>query len=177
MTAVTIEAEHLSKRYGERIAVDEVAATSLWAACVAVTLPYVIVLGRGVAVVSAAVLLALTVGTLLAVGLAAVGLVVSGLASSNRVSLSTSLFVLLALFAPTQLPSGAQQGWFGELLNNLNPIASGERYIGKVLVAERGRTEDLGLLVSPVVVATVAVAVLALASDRLLRLDRGVSGG
>jgi hypothetical protein len=32
---------------------------------------------------------------------------------SNRVSLSISVFTLLALFAPTQMPTSAQRGWFG----------------------------------------------------------------
>ena len=154
-----------------------VAALSLWVACLLVTLPYVWVLGRGVSVVAAAALLALTVGSLLAVGMAAVGLVVSGLASSNRVSLSTCLFLLIALFAPTQLPGGAQKGWFGDLLSQLNPIAAGERYMGKVLVDGHGWVTDLHLLVSPTLTAGLALGALALASDRLLRLDRGVSGG
>ena len=44
------------------------------------------------------------VGTLLAVFLASLGVLISVFAGSNRVSLSLSLLVLLALFVPTQLP-------------------------------------------------------------------------
>ena len=55
----------------------------------------------------------LIVGTLVALSLTAFGMIVSVLASSNRLSLSVSLFVLLALFAPTLLPGGAKQGWAG----------------------------------------------------------------
>jgi ABC-2 type transport system permease protein len=149
----------------------------LWVACMVVTVPYVVVLSRGVSVLGAALLLELTVGTALAVGLAAVGIVFSGLAASNRGSLSGSLLLLFALFAPTQLPSGAQKGWFGDLLNHLNPIASGERYLGKVIVDGHPWTNDLGLLVSPLVTAVVAFAVLVLAGERLMRLDVAVSGG
>src|SRR5213594_2066239 len=72
-------------------------AFSLWIAAFAITVPYVWFLGRGVGILS----------------------------TSNRVSLSVSLFALLALFAPTQLPSSAQQGWAGELLLRVNPITAG----------------------------------------------------
>ena len=37
----------------------------------------------------------------------------------------SSLFVLLALFVPTQLPSSAQKGWAGDLLLRLDPITAG----------------------------------------------------
>ena len=53
---------------------------------------------------------ALVVGTLLAVFLASLGILISVFAGSNRFSLALSLFVLLALFAPTQLPTGARAG-------------------------------------------------------------------
>jgi ABC-2 type transport system permease protein len=153
------------------------AAASLWVACWVVTVPYLVVLGRGVSVTGAAVLLGLTVGTVLALAMAAIGVVCSGLSGSNRGSLSGGLLLLFALFAPTQLPSGAQKGWFGDLLNHLNPISSGERYLGKVVVDGHRWTTDLDLLVSPVVTALLAIAVLVVACDRLMRLDVGVSGG
>lgn len=152
-------------------------AMSLWAGCVVVTVPYLLTLGGGVSIAGTAILLAATVGSVLAVGLAALGLVFSGAARSNRVSLSGSLLLLLALLAPTQLPSGAQQGWFGDLLNQLNPIASGERYLGGILVNGHSWTTELDLLVAPIVLAVVGVAGLLLASHRLLRLDVGVRGG
>ena len=79
------------------------------------TIPYVWFLGRGVGVTGDALLTGFVVGTLLAIFLASLGLVISVFAGSNRVSLSLSLLILLALFAPTQLPAGAQKGW-GETL-------------------------------------------------------------
>ena len=42
-----------------------------------------------------------------------------------------SLFVLLALFAPTLLPAGAKQGWAGELLLRVNPMTAAEHYIAQ----------------------------------------------
>ena len=153
------------------------AALSLWLAAFVLSLPYVWVLGRGVSIVGSAVLLGGLVGTLLAIGLAGLGLVVSGLSGSNRVSLSVSLFVLLALFAPTQLPAGARQGWLGDLLVRLNPVASGLHYVGGVLVDGHRWTRDLSYLISPALLALLAVIVLLSGADRLLRLQRGGSVG
>ena len=73
------------------------------------------------------------VGTLLALFLAGLGLLVSSLSRSNRVSLSVSLFLLLALFAPTQLPAGAQQGWAGDLFIRIDPFSAGLHYLGMLV--------------------------------------------
>jgi ABC-2 type transport system permease protein len=77
-----------------------VAAMSLWVAAWIVSLPYVWYLGRGVDVVGVAVASGLVVGSLLALFLAGYGLLISTTLSSNRLSLSVSLFALLALYAP-----------------------------------------------------------------------------
>jgi ABC-2 type transport system permease protein len=154
-----------------------VAALTVWLAVYLVGVPYLLVLGRGVSVVGPALLLGLGVGTLLALGLAALGLVVSALAGSNRVSLSVSLFLLLALVAPSQFPAGARRGWLGDLLVRLNPVASGVHYLDLLLVSGHRWTRDLSYLVSPVVTAAVAGAVLLAGAGRLLRLERGGSVG
>ena len=84
-----------------------VAALSLWFGALLLTVPYVWFLGHDVGAAGEAIGTGALAGTLLAVGLTAFGIVVSALADSNRISLSVSLFTLLALFAPTQLPAGA----------------------------------------------------------------------
>jgi ABC-2 type transport system permease protein len=56
------------------------------------------------------------VGSLASLVMVGLGLLISTYADSNRVSLSISVFTLLALFAPTQMPASAQRGWFGDLL-------------------------------------------------------------
>jgi ABC-2 type transport system permease protein len=174
----TLETLLLTPPPRRQIAVGKLlAALSLWLAAFVVSLPYVWILGRGISVVGTAVLLGGVVGTVLAIGLAGLGLIVSGLSGSNRVSLSVSLFVLLALFAPTQLPAGARQGWLGDLLVRLNPVASGLHYVGAVLVDGHRSTRDLSYLVSPALMALLAVTVLLAGADRLLRLQRGGSVG
>jgi len=115
------------------------------------------------------------VGTLLAVFLVSLGLVVSLFASSNRVSLSLSLFLLFAVFAPTQLPSGVEKAWAGELLIHVNPLTAGEHYIGKIVVSGHAWGQDAAFLVSPVVGAVVFAAAAILLAGRYLRLQGGFS--
>jgi ABC-2 type transport system permease protein len=153
-----------------------VAAGSLWLAAFVVSVPYVWVIGRGVSVVGQALLVGLVVGTLLAVALAALGLLISAVSNSNKVSLSVSLFLLFALFAPTQLPTGLPQGWFGDLLLRLNPVGAGLHYINAVLVNGHAWTSDLSYLASPLLTAMLAGGALAVASSRVLRLTAGVNG-
>jgi ABC-2 type transport system permease protein len=151
------------------------AALSLWLAALVVTSPYVWFLGRGVGVVGDALLSGLVVGTMLAIFLASLGMLVSVFTSSNRVSLSLSLFLLVALFAPTQLPSGAQQGRIGDLLLRINPMTAGEHYVGKILVDGHGWRDDLAWLVSPALSALAFAAAACIVGARSLRLSGGLA--
>jgi ABC-2 type transport system permease protein len=151
-------------------------ALSLWFLAFVVAAPYVWFLGHGVGAVDDALGTGLVVGTLLALSLAAFGLVVSAAAESNRVSLSVTLFSLLALFAPTLLPTGAQHGWAGELLLRVNPITAGLHYIGNIVVDRHPLTQDASWLTSPVVAAVALGAITLLVTPRLMQL-RAVSVG
>jgi len=144
-----------------------VATLSLWAAAWIVSLPYVWYLGRGVSVVGVAVAGSLVVGSLLALFLAGYGLLISSIVSSNRLSLSVSLFVLLALYAPTQMPTALQNSWIGELLVRLDPFTAGLRYLGRLVINGRGPGQDAGWLIGPLVAAVVAAAVAVSVAGRL----------
>ena len=148
------------------------AALSLWLAAFAITIPYVWFLGRGVGIAGDALVSGIVVGTLLAVCLSSFGLLISTFSSSNRVSLSVAVFVLLALFAPSQLPSSAQSGWAGDLLLRVNPLTAGEHYIGKIVVDGHPWRDDIVWLASPAVSAVV-FAVTALLAGRVVRLRGG----
>jgi ABC-2 type transport system permease protein len=152
-----------------------VAALSLWFAVFVVSIPYVWALGRGVSLVATALLLGLLVGTLLAAALAAIGLLISAVSASNKASLSVSLFLLLALFAPTQLPGGPK-GWFGELLVRVNPVGAALHYIGAVLVNGHEWTRDLSYLAAPMLAVVIAGGALVLAGPRMIQLTAAVSG-
>lgn len=150
-----------------------VAALTVWFATFVVSVPYIWVLGRGVSVVGQALLLSLVVGTVLAVGLAALGLLVSGLSASNKVSIAVSFFILLALFAPTQLPGGLPKGWFGDVLGRLNPVGSGLHYPTAILVNGHEWTRDLNYLIAPGVLVVLAIVPLMLLGDRIVQLEPG----
>jgi ABC-2 type transport system permease protein len=151
------------------------AALSLWLAAFVVTIPYLWFLGRGVDVVDEAVLTGIVVGTLLAVFLASLGLILSFFTASNRVSLAVGLFVLLALYAPTQLPTAARRGWAGDLLLRVNPLTAGEHYVGKILVDGHAWTKDLSWLVSPVLAAVVFAAAAIVLAERYVKLPGGLA--
>jgi len=152
------------------------AALSLWVGAMAVAVPYVWFLGRDVGAAGEAILIGLVAGTLLAIALTAFGIVVSTLARSNRISLSVSLFVLLALFAPTQLPTGAQQGWAGDMLLRVNPVTATLHYIGRVVVDQHAWTRDLSWLLSPLVGAVVLTALAVAVAPRFITLRGGALG-
>jgi ABC-2 type transport system permease protein len=144
------------------------AASTMWLACLVVTLPYLWVLGGA----GQAAVLALVVGTLVAIGLGGLGLLFSAWTNSNKTSLACGLLLLLVLFAPTQLPALPKTG-FGQLLTRINPIGSALHYISQIVVNRRGWTHDLGYLAAPAVIALIVVAVLIVAGPRLVRLNAG----
>jgi ABC-2 type transport system permease protein len=154
-----------------------VAAVTLWFAAYLVSVPYVWVIGRGVSIVPRALTVGALIGTLLALGLAALGVLISAISRSNKVSLAVSLFLLLALFAPTQLPSGLPTGWVGVLLGRVNPIGAGMHYMSGLLVNGYSWTRDLSYLVSPTITLIVAGGVLLIAGNRIVGLTGGTSGG
>jgi ABC-2 type transport system permease protein len=151
------------------------AALSLWLGAFVIAIPYIWFLGRGVGLVRDALGIGVVVGTLLAVFLASFGFLISVFASSNRVGLSLSLLVLLALFVPTQLPTAAQQGWAGDLLLRANPITAGEHYVGKIVTDGHPWSQDASWLVSPLVAAVVFAAAALLVGARFTRLRGGAT--
>jgi ABC-2 type transport system permease protein len=150
-----------------------VAALSLWVGAFLVTIPYTWFLGRGVGIVGVALLTGAVVGSLLAVSLVSLGVLVSVFAGSNRVSLSVSLFALLALFAPSQFPTSAQQGWAGEFLLRANPLTAGEHYVGKIVVDGHGWSQDVSWLTSPIAAVVLFALLALLAGAKSLRLNGG----
>lgn len=148
------------------------AVLTLWAVALLVAIPYVWFLGRGVGVVGLALVNGLLVGVLLGLFLVGLGLLVSTFSRSNRLSLSVSFFVLLALFAPTQLPSGAQGSWVGDVLMRVDPMSSGLHYLGRLIADGRSAGQELSWLIGPAIAAALAVAGALLASRSL-----GLRGG
>lgn len=151
------------------------AALSLWLVTFVVSSAYLVALGRGVGIVAEALTAGLIVGVLLAVFLAGFGLLLSILSSSNRMSLAVALFCLLALFAPSQMPTSAQNGWFGNALLHIDPFTAGLQYLSSVVVDAHSLGTDAGWLVGPLV-AAVVVSVAALVAAGRMTLRVGVRG-
>lgn len=148
------------------------AAMSLWLAALAVSIPYVWFLGRGVEVVGRAVVGGLAVSALLALFLAGLGLVISTLSQSNRVSLTLSVLLLVALYAPTQLTTVGLRPSVGDRLQRLDPFTSGLRYLDRLVVGGHSPTQDLGLLVTPLVAAIVFPAMALFLAGRMTLFGR-----
>jgi len=151
------------------------ASLSLWLAAFAISVPYVWFLGRGVGMVGDALAIGFVVGTLLAIFLVSFGILISVFSTSNRISLSIALFFLLALFAPTQLPSAAQRGWAGDLLLRVNPMTAGEHYVGKIVTNGHGWQQDAAWLTSPLIAALVFSAIALAAGTNFITLRGGLS--
>jgi len=146
-----------------------IAALSLWAAAFALSIPYLWWLGRDVGTFGTAATSGFVVGSLLALFLIGVGLIFSMLSSSNGLSLAISFFALLALYAPTQMPTNSLRGWAGELLVRLDPFSSGLLYLERLIINGHAASQDAELLLSPVI-AAVATPVSALLMARRLKL-------
>jgi ABC-2 type transport system permease protein len=164
----TLESLLLAPVRGSALVVSKgVAALSLWLAAMALTCPYLWFLGRGVAVVGRAVVGGLAVGALLALFLAGLGLLVSIFSVSNRVSVSVSLFLLVALYAPAQLATVGLQPSVARALQGIDPFTSGLSYLGKLIIDGHAPSQDIGLLVSPVIAAILFPALAIVASSRI----------
>jgi ABC-2 type transport system permease protein len=150
------------------------AALSLWFAAFAVTIPYAWYLGRGVGIGDDALVSGFVVGTLIALFVTSLGFIISLFTASNRIGLSLSLFLLLALYAPTQLPASTQRGWAAELLLRVNPLTAGEHYIGLILRDAQSWSQDVSWLLSPVLAAIVFTALALVLGARLMRLPAGL---
>jgi ABC-2 type transport system permease protein len=144
-----------------------VAALSLWIAAFAVAVPALWFLAGGVGLAGVAVLAGLVVGSLLSLFLVGYGLTISCLSGSSRFSLAVSLFGLLAIYAPSQLPTAAQRGWAGELLQRIDPIAACLHYLGAIVVNAHPPGRDADWLIGPVIAAVLAPAVALAVAGRL----------
>src|SRR3954471_3054263 len=148
------------------------AAMSLWLAAYAVSLPYVWYLGRGTGVLSKALTSGLVVGLLLAAFLCGLGLAISTVARSNRLALSVSLFVLLAVFVPTQLPTSTRNSSFADVLLRVDPITAGLHYLSQLVVQNRSFGTDITWMWSPFALG-LGLVVVALVVGQRIKLKAG----
>jgi ABC-2 type transport system permease protein len=149
-----------------------IAAMSLWLGAFILALPYLWWLGRDVGTFGTALVGGFVVGSLLALALTGLGLLISSFSSSNAASLSLSFFLLLALYAPTQMPTESQRGWVGELLVRADPFTSGLLYLERLIINGHALDQDIGLLLSPALAAVAMLAAVLALGVRLSLLPR-----
>lgn len=152
-----------------------VAAFSLWLGAFAFSVPYIWWIGRDVGTFGNAVVGGFAVGTLLALTLTGVGLLVTTFSQSNGLSLAVSFFVLLAMFAPNQMPAESTRGWAGELLLRVDPFSAGLLYLERMILNAHSLSQDLSLLVIPAVVAVAVPTIAFVVGGRLSLLPRSGS--
>jgi ABC-2 type transport system permease protein len=149
------------------------AALSLWTAAYLVSVPYVYYLARGTRVLARALTAGFAIGLPIAVFLCALGLAISAVATSNRVALALSFFLLIAVFFPTQLPTSAANGAVADALLRVDPITAGLHYVSGLVVQAHDPGQEIGWLTGPLVLAAVTTIAALVAGRRLALLPGG----
>jgi len=147
------------------------AAFSIWPAAYVIAIPYLYVLAQGDSVLAPALFWGAVTGTILVVGYTAVGMLVSFWSGTNKVSYFIALGIYAALLIPAELP-GKSAGAAGQFLQWINPMASVNHFLSKHLVNYRSVAEFWPWLITAVVLAVVAMAVLLFVGAGL-RLEPG----
>lgn len=149
------------------------AGISPWPVAFAIAIPYMKVLSQGNEVFSFAVPWGALTGTMLAPAFTAMGMLASFWSNSNKTSLFTGLGLYVLFLLPSQLPGRAQTGQMGSLLQQVNPIASTNHFLSKILVNNRTFGEWWPWLVAPLVLAALVYFLLFWYAGPSLRLEGG----
>lgn len=152
------------------------AGISPWPVAYLIAIPYMKVLSQGNDVFAVAVPWGALTGTLLAPAFTAMGMLASFWSNSNKTSLFTGLGLYVLFLLPSQLPGRAQTGQMGSLLQQVNPIASTNHFLSKILVNNRTFEEWWPWLVAPAALALLLYGLLFLWAAPDLRLEGGKAG-
>jgi len=137
-----------------------IAALSPWPVALLLSLPYVLVLGKGDDLLVAGVAWTAAIGTLLAMAFSSFAILVSLWSRSNRTSLFVCLLVYLLFLIPTQFPGQAQKGGLGYALQQVDPMQATSEFLEKFIVNNRAPSERYTYLISTVGSALFFVSVL-----------------
>ena len=117
------------------------AVLSIWPAVLAVTIPYLAVLGQGTDILGPASLWGVISGSVLVTAITALGVIISLLSNSLKTSMFTTLGLFVLIFMPFALPGHAQTGPMGYLLQLLSPLMATFDFLAKILVNNRKLTD------------------------------------
>jgi len=150
-----------------------IAALSPWPVALLLSLPYVIVLGKGDETLGPGLLWTAALGTLLAMAFASFGILVSLWSRSNRTSLFVCLLVYLLFLIPTQFPGQAQKGGLGYALQQVDPMQATSEFLEKFIVNNRAPSERYTYLISTIGSAIFFVTLLFVYAAPRLQLEGG----
>ena len=149
------------------------AALTPWPAAFLISIPTLMVVSQGNAVLGQALWLGGLIGSVLAVAFAGFGLLVSMWSNSNKTSMFVSLVVWLLMFMLTQLPGEVQKGDFGYFVQRINPMQATSEFLEKVLVNNRTVSEKAPYLRSSEIVVLLVLGLLFFVAAPNLRLIAG----
>ncbi|HET7292683.1 MAG TPA: ABC transporter permease subunit [Vicinamibacteria bacterium] len=166
---------------GELLVGKFLAAASPWPVALAIAFPYWRAVSQGDAVFERAALWGAVVGSILAPAFAGLGMLISVLCNTNKASMVASLAFYLVFLLPTTLagPPKIQRSaalWLKQyLLEWVNPMASSNRFLQRVLI-DNWPAADVGILLTmPVVFLCLTVVLLVQHGAPALRLEAGVA--
>ena len=149
------------------------AAASPGPAALLIAIPYMRVLSQGDEVFSQAVLWGGGLGLVLTLGFTAMAMFVGFWCNSNKTSLFISLCLYVLFLLPTQLTGHAQGGFMGLLFQWLNPLAAPKFFLAAILVNNWTLARAWSWVLSCVVFAVFAFALLFWYAGPELRLEAG----
>jgi ABC-type Na+ efflux pump permease subunit len=174
----TLEAVLLTPASRRQIIVGKfLAAASVWPAALGVTIPCIAFVADGVDGFLNGLKWGTLLGTLTVAGFTGLGMLVSFWSNSNRTSLFASLVTYFCFVLPTMFPWETQVGTFGIIMRRLNPMESNRHLLDKTIVSVFPIGAYWRWLLSPVLLAVIALGLLLFHASRNLRLEAAGASG
>jgi ABC-2 type transport system permease protein len=149
------------------------AALSPWPAALIFSIPYMVTLSQGDAVLGPALVWGAIVGTIVAAAFTSFGILVSIFANTNRTSLLVSILIYLLSLLPTQLPGETQAGTIGAFLQTANPLEAARQFLLNTLLNDKPFSEVSEFLLAPVLLAVILLALLFFYASSRIHLEGG----
>jgi ABC-type transport system involved in multi-copper enzyme maturation permease subunit len=149
------------------------ASFSPWPVALAVSVPCLVVLSQGDAILGPSLLWIFVVGSLLVLGFVGLGMLVSFWSSSNTSSLFVSLCLYLLFLLPAFLPGRAQKARVGKFFQRANPLAAADEFLEKILVNNQTLQKFGDWLEGPILFPLLILGLLLLYAGPRLRLQAG----
>ena len=122
------------------------AALTNWGILLAISLPYLFVVGKGGQNLLIGIAYLALLGTFLGIIFSAFSMGLSSRIKSVKNSLMASFFIFLLAGSPIFLSAAQRRTWFGQVLDFINPFADAINTFDSVVVDSQGFTYQAGLV-------------------------------